>query len=75
MIGDTTPLSPSTEIAMPQMLAQILAGINGQRNESQVISARMERDRQAQTQINLDVHEVLARLTSSLASLQTLARK
>ena len=73
--GGTTAPSPSTELAIPQILAQILAGIDGQRNESQVITARMERDRQAQTQINSDVHDALARITASLSALQTIARK
>jgi hypothetical protein len=73
--AETTTPPSSTEVALPQILAQILAGIDGQRNESQVITARMERDRQAQTQINSDVHDALARITASLSALQTIARK
>jgi hypothetical protein len=67
--------SPGTDIALPQMFARLLAGIEGQRSDTQALSLRLDNERHTQTQINTDVNIQLARINATLHALQSTHEK
>jgi uncharacterized membrane protein len=57
------------------MFARLLAGIEGQRSDTQALSLRLDNERQTQSQINTDVNIQLARINATLHALQSTQEK